>query len=282
MIKSETLAKVLAKYKLATDEAAAKALIDATDEKTIDIPADIHVFTPAELETRDGSIKSNHTKAGIEIAVKELKEKAGLNYDGPGSKDPQRFLDEFKAHVLKEANISTDDKVKDRDKTIDGLRTKLKELNDAQAAFEARAKDAELSSTILQLTLDKKPENFTNQEWVQLIRMSNELFEEEGKLFVKRAGEVVKDTKMLKPVEAKDALNNWIDERKLGKVAAPAPAPAPGRGGKDSKAPAGGAILNMTQFKQAMAERNIHIGGKEAKALLSQIIKENPAFDSAT
>lgn len=276
MIKTESLSKLLVKLKIAADEAAAKELITGKDEKDVAIPDGLHFFTQQELETRENTLKANQIKAGKEIAIKELKEKVGLTYDGEGSKDPEKFVTEYSKKVLGDANISTDEKIKDRDKTIEKLRKNVQDAESALNNYKGEVKSAQLDSELLMWTAELKPENLTNKEWVNILKMSNEFTEEEGKLVVKRDGEIVKDAKTLVTIPAKDALIGWINDRKLGKqVTSQGPN---GRGAGDSKFPVGG-IRNLKQFNEHIKSLNIDEKSTQAAAMLQKLTAEVPDFD---
>lgn len=260
-----------------------KAVEDAiADEKEVDLklPEGVSVFTQAELTSREEQLKSTATRSAKEIVVKDLKEKAGLEYDGEGSKDPVRFISEYQKKVLAEANVKESDKVKELNTTIEGLRSNLTNLTNEKNNLIKTAKDAEIDNNILTWTIDKKPENLSNREWVTIIKLNNELVEENGQILVKRDGKIVANTTDLKPIPAKDALVSYIDERKIGKVEAGNP-PAPGRNGGDSKSPLSG-ITNMKQFKEAMTSKGISLNSAQAQTELANITKDNKDFDFKT
>lgn len=287
-IKTESLAKLLVRLKIVADEPAATALINGEAESDVVLPAGIQVFSDEELATRDNSSKATYTKAGSEISVKQLKDLTGLTYDGEGSKDPKRFIEEYAKKVLEDAKISVDDKISDRDKTIGKLRETIKTIESAQTESEKKAKVAQQDYDLLMATHDLKPDHLEDREWIGLLKMSNELVEEGGQLYVKRNGEIVKDQKLQTPVPAKDALRGFITERKIGKdvaaaaeaaaIAAAAAAAAGGRGVGDSKGNTGG-ITNMTGFNAHLEKNNINPKSPEAQALLTKTANANTNFD---
>lgn len=279
MIKPDSLAKLLVKIKIAADEAAAKEIISAKDERDVAIPDTVQLFTAQELETRESTQKAAQIKAGMEIAIKQLKESTELKYDGEGSKDPAKFIEAFRAKVLADANVSVDEKVKEKESVISKLRDNIRDMEAQKAASERQMKETQLEGDILMWTADKKPDNLTNKEWVTLLKMNNELVEDAGQLFVKRNGEVIKDPKLLTPIPAKDAIVSYIEERKLGKVADSGKQAGGGRGGNDSKAPVLG-IQNMSQFNKHLEDNKIDPKGSQAKALLNTVMTENTAFNA--
>lgn len=283
-IKTESLAKLLVRLKIAGDEVAAKELITSKDESDVTFPTGLQLFSDDELKIRDDSSKTAYTKSGIEIAVKQLKELVGLNYDGEGSKDPKKFTEEYARKVLADANINVDEKIKDRDKTIGKLRETITGIETAQSAAEQKAATAKQDYELLTWIHDIKPENLEDADIVGIIKRSNELFEENGNMFVKRNGEVVKDAKLQTPIPAKDAIRSFMADRKL--VKAPPVDNSGGDGGNgsggrgvgDSKGNTGG-ITNLTQFNEHLEKNGINPKSQAAAALLTKTAGENANFD---
>lgn len=276
-IKKTALSKLLVKLKIAEDEPKALALIDETEEKDVVIPDTIQLFGKDELTTRDRTKYEEGKKAGEEMIIDGLFTEQAIQVTG--KKDKATFLSEYEKKVLANANISVDDKIKEKDTTIKGLRENIKALETEQTNFKTQVKQTQQDSDILMWTADKKPDNLTAKEWVAILKMNNELVEENGQLFVKRDGKMVQDSKLLTNIPAKDALISYIDERKLGKVVVDDKNKGGGgRGGSDSKLPIGG-ITKKSQFEKHLDDNKIHPGGDQAKALLAQITKDVPDFD---
>lgn len=257
-----------------------EAAIANTEEVAMVLP-EVTVLTAAELTARDTQTKAGASNSAREIVIKEMKEKAGLDYDGEKSKDPERFITELQKKALKDANIEESKKVTDRDATITQLQQNLTTLQGEKANSEKLVADAQLEGDILTWTIDKKPDNLTNKEWVAIIKMNNEIINEDGKVVVKRDGKVVADKTTLVPLAPKDALTSYIDERKLGKPIAE-PQKGPGRGAGNENKTVPGSIANMKQFNEELKSRNINANGNEAKALLKEVTTANPTFDYST
>lgn len=276
-IKKESIIALLTALKI--DKKVIEDAIAAEAETEIKLPDGLSILSETEQSTRDENNKKAGERIGRELTVKTLKEKAKLEYDGEGSKDPDRFLVEYEKKVKKDGNIQESDKIKELNTTIEGLRTNITTLTGEKEAMVKSTKDAQLDADILMWTADKKPDNLTNKEWVTLIKMNNELVEQDGQMVVKREGKVVTTKTDLKPIAAKEALVAYIDERKIGKVAA-APA-APGRNAGDSKLASLG-ISNMKQFNQHLKDNNISPNGDQAKAMLKEVTDANANFDFST
>jgi len=252
--------------------------IKAEDEQDVDIP-EVKVFTDTELASREESVKNSGIKVGKEIAIKELKETVGLDYDGEGSKDPKKFVSEYQKKVLTEANIKESDRIKEKEAAIEQLRLNIEKLTNEKNDFLRKSKEAEIDGLILSSTIDKKPDNLTNAEWLAVIKLNNQIEEHEGQLVVKREGKIVQNQTDLKAIPVKDALLSFIDERKLGKVEQQQQQQG-GRGAGDSKVSALG-IVNMKQFKEHAKSQGISENGEKAQALLAEIVAANPNFSFA-
>lgn len=275
-IKKAALAKLFVRLKIAEDETKALALIDETEEKDVVIPETIQLFGKDELTTRDRTKYEEGKKAGEEMLIDGLFTEQAIQV--AGKKDKATFLSEYEKKVLAGANISVDEKVKEKETMIKQLRENIKNLETETGTFKQQVRQSQLDSDILMWTAEKKPDNLTAKEWVALLKMNNELVEEAGQLFVKRDGKMVQDPKLLTNIPAKDAINSYVDERKLGKVATTTPAGGGGRGGSDSKLPISG-ITKKSQFEKHLDDNKIHPGGEQAKAMLAQITKDVPDFD---
>lgn len=283
-LKKESIIAMATALKI--DPAVLKIAMDAPDDQEVKLPEGIKVLTAedlktttvltaAELTSRDEQSRTAGEKIGRELTVKSLKETAGLEYDGEGSKDPKRFITEYGKKVLKDSNIQESDKVKELNTVIDGLRTNITTLTTEKDGMVKSTKEAQLDNDILTWTIEKKPDNLTNKEWITILKLGNEVTEQDGQLVVKRDGKIVANKTDLKPVPAKDALVGYIDERKLGKVVTTV---TPGRNGQDSKIATLG-IGNMKQFNQHLADSGVNPNGQQAQQMLKEVVEANPNFD---
>jgi hypothetical protein len=275
MLKKETIIAMATALKM--DVAAVTAAYDDAEAKDVTITPELIVLTKAEQTSREEQLKRTHETAGFEIAVKTLKTDAGVEFDG---KDGKKLIEAIKAKTLADAKIEESTKVKELNTTIEGLRTNISTLTTEKESFVKTTKEAQLDSDILSWTIDKKPDHLTNKEWLAMIKLNNEIAEDNGVMVVKREGKVVVNATDLKPIVAKDALVSYIDERKWGKVVEGAAAAA-GRGAGDSKTGLLG-IGNMKQFNDHIAAQGISANGEQAQKMLAEITTANANFDFAT
>lgn len=249
-------------------------------EVEVEVSADLQVFTKPELETRENNLKSTNIEAGKEIMVKELKKATGLEFAG---KDPEKFINEYKAKVLKDENISVDDKIKEKDKVIEGLRKNLGERDTEITGLKAKATQAETDSKLLGLLPKNRAEILSDTQYLSLLKQEFELTEHEGKPAVKnlKTGEVVKNTTTFEPISPADVIKGHFEGAKWITTSTDDGKGGPGgRGGKDSTVVGG--IQNMKQFKEHAAAQGWSLNGQQAKAELDKITTANPNFDFNT
>lgn len=259
---------------LKMDVAKVTAALDDTDNETeVELKEDLKIFTPAELTSREETLKTQHENAGKEIAIKTLKQETGVEFEG---KDSKKFIEAYKAKVLEDANVKESDKIKELNTTIEGLRANINTLTTEKDTFVRQSREAQLDSDILSMTIDMKPDNLTNKQWLALIKMDNQIEDSEGGQVVKRDGKVVANSTDLKPLPVKDALIGYITESKIGKSETP-PTPR-GRAAGDSRTDFAG-IANMKQFNEHLAQNNINPNGDKAQQLLTEVTAKNPNFD---
>jgi hypothetical protein len=247
----------------------------STEEVEITIPEGTFLTT-ADLTARDENIKTTNINVGKELLIKELKTESGLDYSGEGSKDPKRFLNEYKKKVSAELGKSEEEKVTELNKVVEGLRKNLEKEQKEKGDLITKQKESSINQKFLEASLDKKPESFTNDEWVAILKMGIQVEEVDGIEVVKKGGEIIKDPVTLKPLDTKTAISNYIEERKIGKVIQHQQ--QQGRGGQDSKHPPSG-ITSMKQFKEHIKTLNISENGAQAVSLLKEISGLNPNFD---
>jgi len=271
-IKKESLQKLLVRLKLAEDEAKAKELIDSQEEKELTIPDTIKVYSADEWTTVETNIKNEGIKVGKEINIKELKEKVGIDIAG---KDPDKFIEAFKAHVLKDGGVSVDDKVKDRDKTITELKAALKTAQEEKSTAITQAASIRKDNDLLRLLPKDRDDRFSDDHWLTVVKAELQFGEEDSKPIVKnRNGEVIKDGQF-NPVSYEAAITDLFTSKKWQKAQETKPG---GPGFEDSKK-VPGAINNMKEFKAYADSQGWNIKGQEATSKLAEITKSNKDFN---
>lgn len=272
----EAIAKVLK-----IDPAKLLEAAKSDQEVEVEVPADLQVFTKAEFDTREANLKSTNIEAGKEIAIKELKQKVGIEFPG---KDPEKFINEYKAKVLKDENISVDDKIKEKDKTIEGLRKNLGEKDNEITGLKTKASQAEADSKWLGLLPKERAEILSDKQYLNLMKDEYELTEYEGKPAIKnlKTGEIEKDKTTLVPLDPAVVVKGHFEGAKWTTTpGADDKKPGPGGRGASDSTNTGG-ITNMKQFKDHAKAQGWSLNGQQAQAELNKITTSNPNFDFST
>jgi hypothetical protein len=145
-LKKEAIIKIAQTLKLNPTEF--EAIIKDSEEKDVTIP-EITTFEKTELESRDKNKKDEGIKVGRDLQMKDLKEKAGLTYDGAGSLDPERFAKEYSKKIETELKIEPEKKVTALTEQITLLQNKNKDYETQIESVRKEAKEASFNAEIL-------------------------------------------------------------------------------------------------------------------------------------
>lgn len=118
---------------LGLKDGALKAAIEATTEEVIDITA-LEIIPKADYITRIDNIKKEYGVGAIEVAVKDVKKKLSLEFEG---KTIEKLVDAYKVKVLADAAIAPDKKVTELTKD---LGTMTENYNTSKQQFDALQK----------------------------------------------------------------------------------------------------------------------------------------------
>lgn len=266
MLKQETITKIesLLKIKGLSDAIKAEA------ETDIEIP-ELSVYDAAELETLKNNEYKNGKEKGVEMAVKDAKEKLSLDFQG---KSIDGLLSSYQKKVLEDARIEPAEKVKELNEKVTTLQNTVKEYETKLAE-----KDNEVVSTKVNSELYKHiPQLGENgpalgqDDVIQLMKLKGYEFKfEEGKIVPYKDGRQMQD-KMSNPLQAKDVVDTFMKETKLV-TSQPAPS---GRGGT-SNAPSN-KPGSLKELKDQFAAQNKSTLGVEFKQAVDQAVKDNPEF----
>lgn len=274
MLKKETIEKLakLAKVEVSALETA----INATEEQEVAI-AELSTFTTDELATRDSNNKKtsyNEGKvAGLEIAVKESKEKLGLEFEG---KDLDSFAKALQKKTLDDAKINPDAKVVELTKSMDILRNNLEAEKQSKLALEGQINSIKNDNNLISMFPSNLSDILSKNEVLGIVKNKYEFVLEDGKMVAKENGQIVKDATTQAPLEAKDVINSYLKERKL--IVEGGGGGQQGRGGQGD-AGKGGAILKLSELEQKFKDAGKSVQGVEFQAELNAAMQANPNFD---
>lgn len=244
-------------------EGTLKAAIESTEEVAVEIPK-LRIYTEEEENARVENLKTEFKTAGVEIAIKQARDKHGLNFTG---KYMDNLLDAFKQKVVDDANINPDKRVadlmSDNEKLRKNLETKTAEHDQLQIAIKKERSQAEIDNSILANIPEKTilPKN----DLLTLFKSKYTIDPVEGGgMLFKMNGETLKDPATLNPLTAKDVVSSFVTPY-LEK-------PDGGRGGIDD--PGKDKPGSLAAFTKEMETKNINEGSEEYNKELQKRIKE--------
>jgi len=255
---------------LKIDPATFTAALTSPEEVAIAIPTGLTVATPEDMDRVKTEEYTKGKTAGVEMAVKEAKDKHGLDFNG---KTIDGLVTAIKTKTEKDLKLEPNARITELEKDKTTLQTKVTEL---EAAVTTEGSKAIEAANVLGLyrELPSLGENAPDVSTVMALMKSEgyELAKEGEALVFKKGGEVVKDS-VAKPIGIKDVVTNYAKEKKL---IAEAQAQPGGRGGKDSLP--GTKPTNLAEMKAKYEGQGKSIQGVEFMAEVSQAVKDNPDF----
>jgi hypothetical protein len=273
MLKKEALEKLakLSKIEVSILEAAIKA----TEEQDIAI-SELNVFTVDELATRDSNAKKtgyNEGKvAGLEIAVKEQKEKLGIDVEG---KTLDVLIDAYGKKILIDAKVEPNAKVAELTTSLKKVQDNLAAEIEAKKQLEGTISSIKTENTLISMFPDNVSDILSKNEILGIVKAKYEFVNEDGKLVVKENGQIVKDATTQNAIDPKDVIKSYLTERKLVVDGDPN-RQGRGAGGDAGK---GGAILKLSELEKQFKDADKSLQGAEFNAALESAMKANPSFD---
>jgi hypothetical protein len=273
-IKKESLKALLTRLKIGTPEEIT-ALVDSAEEKDVTLPDSVKLFTPeeyAQLETNlKDSGKGVYTKVGKEMAVKELKEKLKLEYEG---KDLDTFLEKAKDHFVAEAKVPANEARQQWETDKKTLQQQIADLN-TKIKEEATARKAvEQDATLLKKFPADRNNTLSDEDRLLLLKSKVQIKEEDGKEVVYYKGTKLQD-QLTNPLPLDKALADvFKSENWTGGADQP---PKGGRGGSNSIINAKPASTSEAakEWKKNNPDKGF---GAEFQAHIVQLKKENADF----
>jgi uncharacterized tellurite resistance protein B-like protein len=253
-------------------------LIDAVKaeaEVDYELPKEQTVIKNADLVTRDQNKidegkkegeKSGEIK-GRELAAKAFKKKFALEDSVPN--DPDKVVEAVNAKLNKgDAALQ---------EQVQALLKDKETLANEKAQLQARAEQAAFDAELISMFPANRSVDLKDAERLALLKMDLTIEKADGKVVVKRNGQILQDPNTHAPLPLNKVIPDYFTERKwVGKD------PNGGRGGGDNPPGGGGAgIKKASEFKTKWIAEN---PGKnevspEYMNALSAHAKDLPDFD---
>lgn len=274
MLKIATIQKLAKIAKV--DPKVLETAIKDTEEKDVEISDTLTSLDDKELDT----LKKNEYKAGkekgLEMTIKEVKEKNGLEFTGKSLDD---LLEAHKAKTLSDAKAEPNGKVAELETKLKTVQATATELQTKLAEKETEATtirtNAEVFKHIPEIASENGP-SFDREEIMTMMKAKGYDFKmENGSLVATKDGNPVTD-KISNPVPVKDVITGYLKERKLISEEGGTPA---GRGaGSD-----GGTFKpgKLSEIKAKFESEGKSMLGTEFSQAVSAAAKDNPDFDMA-
>jgi hypothetical protein len=269
MIGKNTIKTLAEKLKLKVEDI--EAAIKDEKEVELNLP-EITVFMADELKTRDENLKRTNyesgKQAGVEILVKDLKEKTGVTIEG---KDPYKFVEALKTKTLEDAKIEPNAKIQEQENIITKLKNNLQTLENENKELSSQIKENTLKGQLFSGV--SKDSILPLEDVYTLMKTKGYSFDEDkGKITVKRFGEMIRDEKTQDPRNGTDVLSEFLDENNLtGQV------DIEGRGKSSTKTPTK-TIKTISELKKKYQSEGKSLNGSEFMAEAQKLAKDNPDF----
>ncbi len=248
------------------------AAITAEAETDINVPADLHVYSEAEVTQLKNNEYKNGKEKGVEMAVKDTKEKLGLDFTG---KTIDGLVDAAQKKAIADAKMDPDKKVTELTEKITNLQNTVAEQEKKLAEKETEVSGVRVNSEVFKHipAFGENAPALGQEEVLQLMKANGYDFKlENGKVVAIKDGKSILD-KVSNPVEIKDVVTGFLKEKKL--ITSDPEVPG-GRGGGSGGGPAKYATLS--ELKKSFNDSGKSLLGQEFSEAVSKAAKDNPDF----
>lgn len=222
---------------------------------------------------QEETLKDNHGKtrydAGSEAAREmQLKDMSKLVGFEESIKDPQKFIDTYKANILEQAKIEPNKKVSELETSLQTLRNTITEKDDSYKLLQGEVSSFKTRSSLLGHIPKLADLGLNNEDVLDLFLKSHEI-KDDG---VFKDGTLLKDN-MEKNLKVADVIGSFVKEKgwdyQEGKPKGRHNNPKPG--GSSSG-------WSFEEYEAEIKEKGLHPGGQEAQALLGTYAENNDEF----
>lgn len=230
------------------DDNTLKEALEKQTQVELPKPQSLIIRTNEEEEAYKNNLRNEAKQTGVEITIKEYREKLGLSFDG---KNMDAFTEAYKKKILDDAKIEPDAKVKTLESDIEKLRTNIQTIQSEKEKVESQFQtfktgmqiQSELGAIIPANTVIPKDDMLT------IIKNKYDFKIENGKTVVVQNGEVLKNPTTLEPLAPKDAIDRFFMDNPtyINKSG--------GAGGGDSGS--GGGKISLDKFIEEMKNKGI-------------------------
>lgn len=273
-LKADTKEKLKTVWGLDVDK-----LIEAvtkTEEVDYALPEGVTVMKTTDLESRDANNKTSGKTEGVvegerkgrELAAKAFKKKFSLDEAVPVDVDK----------VVEAVNEKLNKGDKGLQEQVSLLQADKTRLETEKKDLEIQAKSAGFDAELISFFPAGRTADLSDAERLTLVKMNMGFDTVDGKVVVKRNGEILRDKVTQAPLAPKDAVNGFFTEKKW----TGADPGNGGRGGGDNPPGSGaGGVKKMTAYKEKWVAENPgkDSNGPEFQTAIAAHAKVNADFD---
>jgi hypothetical protein len=243
-------------------EGTLKEAIESEDSSTIEIPQ-FTTFTEDELSQLKTNIKTEASKAAVEIAVKKAREEHGLEFQGKTMENlANALMDKVKSEASIEPNEKIDSLMKDNDMLRKSYESAINEKEELQKSFQAKEQERTINDKILSSLPSEDNLILPKSDLLTLIKANNDFGVEDTGIVVKRNGEILKDH-LQNPMGIDKALEDFV--KPYFKQ------PEGGAGGGNSRG--SGGSMSIDEFTEQMTSQGVQPNSPEFNSAMQDGLK---------
>ncbi len=271
MLKDDVVAKLATLAKIPAADL--KAAITDTEEKDITIPENLTVLTTDEVTTLKTNEYNKGKGAAVELAVKDAKEKLGLEFQG---KTIDGLIKAASEKALADAKLEPNAQITELKGQLETVKATAVTLQNQLAEKDKEITGVKINGELLKhipAPGDNGPA-IAGDDVIALMKANGYNFElKDGAVVAMKNGQLVQDN-LSNPVKVSDVVTGFLKEKKLVTDAAAGPA---GRGGGGSGK--GVKATKLSELIKQYEAEGKHAAGQEFNEAVMKAKADNPEFD---
>jgi hypothetical protein len=244
--------------------------LTSTEEAEIELPT-VNILSDEDLTKLKNNEYKNGKDKGVEMAVKEAREKLGLEFQG---KTIEGLLEAHGKKVLNDAKIEPAQQVQQLTEDLKKVRSEYDSLKDQLTQKEQQAQRAATYSEIYRQIPSLGEGALPVDKVVKLMEADGFSFKSENGQIVPYKGEEPVKDKLANILAIKDVIQGYAKENNILPKQPDTPR---GRGAGDGKATP--TFTKQSELKAHYESQGKNINGQEYMNHIRQIRSANPEFD---
>ncbi len=192
-------------------EGSLKAAIESEEEIEVGLPEGLITMTEEDKSIRETNLKREHEKAGAEIAIKEYRNKLGLQFEG---KTMDNLLTAYEESIKSKQTEEPNKRIKSLESDLEQMRTnfqtKQQEVESLSGQISSIKNESVINNTIMQSLPEGAALSISKDDVFMLFKSKNNIGVEEGKVVLLDGDQIVKDPTSLEPISINDKMQEFI------------------------------------------------------------------------